>query len=131
MDNQKILDKLKELKILLIPLKLKHHSQGKDDFYRIMILLDRIVDRTYPEKDAKSIKNKYHRIAFFGGEIPDEEKQKDFIKDIEGKIKAIDLILEEYSLFGFDDFKQVKEKIETEIQIGSNKIGFWRKKKSK
>ena len=41
-------------------------------------------------------------------------------------------IIEEFKLFGFDDFTPIKEKIETEYQVGSEKFGgFFRKKKTK
>ena len=59
------------------------------------------------------------------------ERQEDYVDNIGLSIRVIDTIKSEYALFGFDDFKPMKEKVETEWQIGSEKIGgFFKKKKS-
>lgn len=128
---EKIILKIKELKENLEKLKEAHYSKGRKEFYSILSLLDRIIDRTYPEKDAKDIKKKLHRTLFiYTGKETDGEKQQEYLRDIDRAIRVIETITEEYNLLGFDDFKPIKEKVETEVQVGSDKIGFWRRKKS-
>ena len=132
METQKIIDKLKELRALFETLKAQHHSKGEKDFDSYRELLKRIIDRTYPEKDAKELKDKLaHKCWAISGEETDEYWQKFYLTKVELSLSIINTILEEYELFGFDDFKPVKEKVETEVQIGSDKIGFWRRKKTK
>jgi len=132
MDNQKIIDKLDELKSSFEELKKQHHSKGEKKFDSDRQIIERIIDRVYPEKDAKELKDKLiHKAWIISGNETDEYWQKFYLTKIDLALGVINTILEEYKLFGFDDFKPIKEKTETEVQIGSNKIGFWRKKKSK
>lgn len=132
MENQKIIDKLEELKVLLSVLKNQHHSKGEKDFESYRDLIKRIINRIYPEKDAKELKDKLaHKSWIITGKETDEYWQKFYLIKIDLAIRVISTILEEHELFGFDDFKPIKEKTETEIQIGSDKVGFWRRKKTK
>lgn len=132
MENQKIIDKLNELKNSLTDLKKIHHLKGADKFESDRDLIKRIIDRTYPEKDAKELKDRLmYKTWIISGNETDEYWQKFYLNKIDLVIRVIDTILKEYELFGFDDFKPIKEKVETEVQIGSNKVGFWRRKKTK
>lgn len=132
MENQKVIDKLNELKSTLEELKKQHHSKGEKEFESYRSIIKRIIDRVYPEKDAKELKDKLvHKAWIISGNETDEYWQKFYLTKIDLATEVIDTILEEYKLFGFDDFKPVKEKVETEVQVGSNKIGFWRRKKTK
>ena len=132
MKTQKIIDKLKELKKSLTNLKKQHHSKGRDDFESYRDIIKRIIDRPYPEKDAKELKDRLiHKSWAITGDETDEYWQKFYLTKIDLAIRVINTILEEHSLFGFDDFKPLKEKVETEVQIGSNKLAFWRRKKTK
>ena len=125
MGNQKIINKLNELKVSLNELKNQHNSKEDNNLKSYQDLLKRIIDRIYPEKDAKELKDRLTTRLFWS------EQQISYLDDINRAMRVINTILEESELFGFDDFKPIKEKTETEVQIGSNKIGFWRRKKTK
>lgn len=128
---EKIVAKLNEIKTSLNNLKNQHHSKGEDNFESYRDLIKRIIDRIYPEKDAKELKDRLvHKSWVITGNETDEYWQKFYLAKIDLAIRVINTILEEYKLLGFDDFKPIKEKVETEVQVGSNKLGFWRRKKS-
>jgi hypothetical protein len=125
-----ILNKLNDLENRLQELKSVNHLKRIDEYYSITQLLERIIDRIYPEKDAKEIKGnlypkKNQHIIYIGNEV-----QGIFLDDLNTAIRTINTIKNEYELFGFDDFKPLKEKVETEWQIGSDKFGYFKKKKS-
>ena len=128
MENQKIIDKLNELKNTLTELKKIHHSKGADKFESERDLIKRIIDRTYPEKDAKELKDRlmYKAWAISGNET-DEYWQKFYLNKIDLAIRVIDTILKEYELFGFDDFKPIKEKVETEAKVKMGLFSLGRK----
>ena len=128
---EKIIKKLKDIKKQLESLKQKHHGEGKEEYYQIDQIIQRIIDRIYPEKDANDLKQKMRRLLFVGGDSTDVEDQKDYNLDLDLAIKVVTTIIEEYELFGFDNFKPIKEKIETEWQVGSNKFGYVKKKKTR
>jgi len=129
MENQKIIDKLNELKNSLTDLKKQHHSKGGDDFESYRDLIKRIIDRTYPEKDARELKDKLmHKSWVISGNETDEYWQKFYLIKIDLAIRVINTILKEYELFGFDDFKPIKEKVETEIGINKGKISLFKRK---
>lgn len=122
---ENIIKKLNELEDRLLGLKEVNYQKGYDEYHSITQLLERIIDRIYPEKDARQLKSKMYR------RYGEEENQDDYLYDIDLAIRVINTIWGEYELFGFDDFKPLKEKVETEYQIGSEKLlGFFRKKKS-
>lgn len=132
MTNQKIIDKLEELKNSFNELKKQHHSKGDDQFESNREILRRIIDRIYPEKDAKDLKEKLiHRSWIITGNESDEYWQKFYLDKIDMSVRIIETILEESELFGFDDFKPIKEKTETEVGLGFGKLAFWRRKKTK
>ncbi len=128
----KVDEKLNEVKDSLNNLKTQHHSKGEDELTSYQNLIERIIDRIYPEKDAKELKDKLvNRFWILTGNETEEYWQKSYLDKIDRTIRVINTILEESELFGFEDFKPIKEKTETEVQIGSDKFGFWRKKKTK
>ena len=132
MKSQKIIDKLNGMRLSLIELRKLHHSKGNALLKSHRDLLERIIDRIYPEKDAKILKKKLVNQSWaLTGNETDDYWQNSYINDIDSAIGVIETILEEYSLFGLDNFEPIKEKVETEFQIGSDKVGFWRKKKIK
>jgi ribosomal protein L29 len=129
---EKIIIKLNELKESLNNLKRQNHSGGEDDFKSFRNLIRRIIDRIYPEKDAKELKERLvHKSWIITGNETEEYWQKFYLIKINLSLEVINTILEEFKLFGFEDFKPIKEKVETEVQVGSNKFGFWRRKKSR
>lgn len=130
MDAEKVIDKLNAMKGRFTELKNVRYHEAKDEYYKMTEVLERIIDRIYPEKDAKSLKSKLHRGVWIAVEQSEVEEQKDFCYDTDLKLHIIDAILEEHDLFGFDDFKPLKEKKETEWQVGSEKIGGFFKKKT-
>lgn len=132
MENQKILTKLEELNASLIELKKQHHSKGEEEFESKRELIRRIIDRIYPEKDAKELKDKLiHKAWIVTGNESDEYWQNFYLDKINMSLRVISTILEESKLFGFDEFKPIKEKTETEFGFGLNKLAFWRRKKVK
>ena len=131
MTQQKITDKLNELNKTLIGLKDLSRSNGADKFEACRDILNRIIDRTYPEKDAKELKSKliHKNWAIHTGTIENEEYwQKFYIDKIDLSLRVINTILQEYELFGFDDFKPIKETVETESTLKTGIFGFKRKK---
>ena len=126
----KVIQKLDEIDKELDELKKLHHSEGSKKLYDINALLERIIKRIYPNKDAEQlIKRMYYSAYIDTGD--DKYYQDMFISSIDMAKRVIKTIKEEFGLFGFEDFKPIKEKIETEVQIGSNKLAFWRRKKIK
>ncbi len=132
MDNmEKIIDKLKKLRNELQDLKKVHHTKGKEKYKSIVSLLERIIYRTYPEKDAKLLICKLHILRGLSFEkLPDSEEQNEYVYDVNLALKVINTILEEYELFGFDDFKPIKEKTETETGIKAGPFSYRKKKMS-
>jgi len=127
---EKIIEKLKEISKQLQDLKKTHYSEGEEKYHQLDQIIQRIIDRIYPENDAKDLKNKMHMQCFMAGQVSDAEEQKDFVQSLDRAIKVVNTILEEYKLFGFDDFEPIKEKTETEWQIGSDRFGYLKKKKT-
>lgn len=126
-----IAEKLDDLKDRLNELKNINCHEGNDDYESIKQLLERIIDRTYPEKDAQDLKTKLDVFAPF---VPissvryESARQNRYLKGITKAIRVIDTILIEYELFGLDDFEPVKTKIETELKVGLKDISYRRKK---
>lgn len=132
MDTGKIIEKLDEMHTDLGYLKGKQHSQGKDEYKQILQLLERIIHRIYPEKQAEGLNKNLHKIKLLYSGMTDTQKQENYLDDIKSAIRVVTAIREESELFGFDDFKPLKEKTETTMQLGSEKFGgFFRKKKTK
>ena len=87
MTNQKIIDKLNEIKNSLNRLKKKHHSKGGDEFESDREIIRRIIDRVYPEKDAKELKDKLvYRHWIITGNETDEYWQKFYLDKIDMSI---------------------------------------------
>ena len=128
----KIIEKLEEIKGELEYLRHTRHTQEIEENYdKIELLIRRFIDRIYPEKQAKDLKS-YLGVGSYITGRSDAEKQREYLYDIDRAINVVETILEEHETAGFDDFKPLKEKTETTLQIGSEKIfGFFRKKKMK
>lgn len=128
MEKQKIIDKLEELKNSLNELKKQHYSKGEEDFESYRDLLKRIIDRIYPEKDAEELKDRLKHTAWaITGNETDEYWQNFYLIKIDLALRVVNTILEEHELFGFDDFKPAKEKIETEAGIKTGFLNIGRK----
>jgi len=125
---EQIIDKLHELKEKLNQLKNLNYREGSEDYESIKQLLERIIDRTYPEKDAQDLKI---QLDAFSRARYEAERQNLYLKGITNAVRVIDTILDEYELFGFDDFKPVKEKVETEFKVGIKDFVSYGKKKTK
>lgn len=54
-----------------------------------------------------------------------------FKPSIQDTMSVIDIILEEIETWDIEDFTPIKPKEETEWQLGSNKLGYFKKKKTK
>jgi len=125
---EKITNKLKELKTIFERLKEQHHSKGENEFDKNRDFLERVIDRIYPEKDAKELKEKLvHRAWIISGNETDEYWQKFYLTKVDLSLKVINTILEESELFGFEDFKPIKEKVKTEGGIKTGLFNFKRK----
>jgi hypothetical protein len=126
-----IVKKLKSLNKTLRNLKGVTYKDGNDPYLNIYQLVERIIDRVYPEKDAKILKSEMCHYCDFGYEISESEKQKEYEEKIDFVIRVISTILEESELFGFDDFKPIKEEVETEVQAGIPNLFSLRRKTKK
>ncbi len=104
-------------------------SKLEDEKY----FLRRLIDRIYPSKAAESLKEGMdaHRMVLISRMQSPQEKQEEFVEDAQLVIRTVETIIRENDTFGFDDFQPIKEKKETEWQLGSDKFGYIRKKTSK
>lgn len=125
---EKVLSKIKELKEKLENLKKKSYREGKDEYYSIVQFLERAIDRIYPEKDAKHIKGNLYMGFYAFVEKSESEKQEEYIQNIDMALRVINTILEESEVFGFENFKPIKEKTETEFGVNKGKLSWFRKK---
>ncbi len=126
--DDKILLKLKELKTELENLKRKIYREGEEEYYSIIQFLERAIDRIYPEKDAGKLKGQLHLHFFLAVERSEVEKQNEYTQDINRALRVINTTLEEFEIFGFNEFTPVKEKIETEASVKAGIFTFGRKK---
>ncbi len=102
---ENILNKLNDLENRLKELKSVNYQEGKDEYLSITQLLERIIDRIYPEKDAKQIKSRLYRGIYVACKKTEAEEQKEYVYDIDLATRVIGTIKGEYELFRFDDFK--------------------------
>ncbi|MBU2615625.1 MAG: hypothetical protein KKC19_00825 [Nanoarchaeota archaeon] len=103
MENEKVINKIKEIKNSFNELKKKHHSEGEKEFESLRDLIKRIIDRIYPEKDAKDLKNRLiHKSWVITGNERDEYWQDFYQTKIDLSLRVINTILEEYYLFKMD-----------------------------
>lgn len=128
MKTEKVLEKINIMKNRFVELKNIRRTDAKEEYYQMAGVLERIIDRIYPVRDAQSLKGNLVRGIYFAGPTTEAEEQKDFIYDIDLKLRVIDTILQEHELFGFDNFEPIKKTKETEWQLGSDKIGFFKKR---
>lgn len=127
---EKVIQKLNELKVELEGLQNKHHSEGEERANEISSLMRRIIDRIYPEKDAKNLKSSMI-VGIYVATSDDSVRQSDYLIELNLKIKVIKTILEESELFGLEEFEPIKERTETNIKVGIKDYVSWSKKKTK
>jgi hypothetical protein len=131
MDTEKVVSFLEKKRDELIELENKHHEEGYRELTPIIDSIKMVIRRIYPNPDVVEKKLFPPPIFMVTESTPDSYFQDGYIDDIHQAKKAIDTILEEKELFGFEDFTPEKIKKETEWQLGSEKIGgFFRKKKT-
>ncbi len=132
MDKEKVISFLEEKKTELDNLKEKYYKEGNPELQKIKDSIKMVIRRVYPNPSEVE-KNLFHPPFFvLTGNTPDSYFQESFLESIKETEDAVDIILKEIDLFGLDDFTPAKEQTETEVQIGSEKIGgFWRRKKTK
>lgn len=125
---EKIIKKLKEMSGEFNQLKAVNHRVGKEKYYDLSHMLDRIIDRIYPEKDANRLKSSSIISCYIVHEQSEAEEQEEYIEKITLKIRTIDTIIGEFELFGFDNFKPVKEKVEVGGGINTGFLSLGAKK---
>lgn len=119
---EEIQSKLNDLQNKLQELRSKRYQDGQNEYESLIQFIKRIIDRLYPEKQATELKKEL--FMSWGS----ENTQKDYVIHIDLAIRVIGTIKAEDELFGLDDFKPLKEKVKTEWQLGSEKIGAMFKK---
>jgi hypothetical protein len=130
MNFEKIITHLESLKSELEEIKKSYNETNTSRLSDISSKISMIIRRVYP--NHKEIEDKFFERGPKIYYDNDELFREYYASDCNQAIRAIDTIIEEFKLFGFDDFTPIKEKIETEYQVGSEKFGgFFRKKKTK
>jgi hypothetical protein len=123
-----LLIKLAEIQeVLQTALITKDHLEGWEDLLYQINFLERVIDRIYPEKEAKKMKIKLH----YSPNKPADfmfKKEIAYVEKIKRAKNTIKLIIDEYAYFGFDDFNPVKERVETEAGIKAGIFKLSRKK---
>lgn len=119
---EEIQSKLNDLQNKLQALRSKRYQDGQNEYESIIQFIKRIIDRLYPERQAKELKQEL--IMSW----PSGNNQTDYMVQIDLAIRVIGTIKAEDELIGLDDFKPLKEKVKTEWQLGSEKIGAMFKK---
>lgn len=128
----KIIENLHKIRRDLEHLRGEQHSEGEEEYQQILQLIRRIIDRIYPEKQAENLKRNLIRIIFSGEMTDEAQEQENYLYDLNSAIRVVTTLIKEGEIFGFQDFKPLKEKTETTVQLGSERFGgFFRKKKTK
>ena len=125
---EEIQNKLDELHNKLQELRSISYQDGKNEYKKTTQFLERIIFRIYPEKDAKQIKSKLYDDLFVVYERTEVQDQEEYVYAIDLAIRVIETIKAENELFGFEEFKPLKEKVKTEKQIGGEIWGLSYKK---
>ena len=130
MEFQKIVAYLENLRVDLEQMKGVYNRSNTTALSDIRSKISMIIRRVYP--NHKEIEGKFFDPGPRMYYDDDELFREYYVSDCNQAIRAIDTVVEEFRLFGFDDFTPIKEKVETEYQVGSEKFGgFFRKKKTK
>ena len=129
MDFEKIIIHVENLKSELEEIKKSYDTANTSRLADINSKISMIIRRVYP--NHKEIEDKFFKRGPRMYYNDDELFREYYVSDCNQAIRAIDTIIEEFKLFGFDDFTPIKEKIETEYQVGSEKFGYFKKKKTK
>lgn len=127
MDYELIMKRLGEYKETLKRIRDDHYRDSEDVYNDVYQKIITAIKRIYPEPNDKM--KQFFSSAFAARVGADDHYwQQRYIEQIDEAIRAIDTMTEEFELFGFGDFKPVKEKIETTVGIGKETFGFMRKK---
>lgn len=121
---EEIQSKLNDLQNKLQALRSKRYQDGQNEYESLIQFIERIIDRLYPERQATELKKQ----LFIYWPCGSGNTQTDYVTHIDLAIRVIGTIKAEDELLGLDDFKPLKEKVKTEWQLGSEKIGAMFKK---
>lgn len=119
---EEIQSKLNDLQNKLQALRSKRYQDGQNEYESLIQFIERIIDRLYPERQATELKKQLFMSW------PDGNTQTVYVTHIDLAIRVIGTIKAEDELLGLDDFKPLKEKVKTELQLGSEKFGMMFKK---
>jgi hypothetical protein len=125
---EKIIAKLQVLETELENLKKVYYKEGEERYYEIKKLVERIIYRIYPDKDANRLVKSLNNWGATLAGADDSFYQEEFVRNLNKFQRFIRTIKEEYELFGFDDFKPIKEKVETEMGVKAGIFKMSRKK---
>ncbi len=128
-DYEKVMSRLDEISGELEKLKSSNYTEGRKKEGELYNEINMFIRRIYP--NYKEVERKLFSVGGVVASNSPELHQRDFLRDIDRLITAVNTIKREFETFGFDDFTPVKEKVETEYKVGSDKIGFYRKKTTK
>jgi hypothetical protein len=136
LQKSKVIGKLQEFRNDLRELKSVNNEKGRGRLSQISSILDRIIERVYPEKDATRLKSEAHPpvgcvIGCRSQSEYEAEEEQDYQDEVDNVTRVVETILEEHELFGLEDFEPKREKKETEWQVGHSKIGYIKKKTTK
>ena len=129
-ENKALKDILNKLDYELIQLQKKTFSEGRDVMYDIQSRLIMIIRRVYPKH--KEVEEELLGDCYFYWDVGDttqEYRQKTYEDDVKKYRRVVNNILSENQLFGLKEFEPIKK--ETEIQVGSDRVGYIRKKTNK
>jgi len=122
---------LEELRIKLEAINGKNYKENQKELRGIQLILNRSICRIYPEKDAEKLVRSMTQPTIVSSHIEDiQQRQKRFNGDVDRALDIIKTIKQEYKVFGLEDFTPTKQKIKTELQIGSSKVGYYKKTKT-
>ena len=130
MDSAKVVEFLKKQKTQLIHLGNMHHKDGQETVNSIENQIKMAVRRIYPNFQEVEKRLFPHRVFAVTTNTDDHYWQKMYLDKIKIISRAIDTILAESQLFGLEDFTPEKEKVESEVEVSTRKIG-WRRTKKK
>jgi seryl-tRNA(Sec) selenium transferase len=128
MDVANIVSFLKDAKERLERLEKLYYDQAQDELNQIRSQLKMVIRRIYPNS-AEVEKKLLPREIYIAPSTP-YVRQKSYLNEIRTTKDAIDVILRESELFGFEDLTPIKERRETEWKAGLGNILSFRKKKT-
>ena len=119
MEIERIINKLENIKKELISLLPLAEEEGKESLRKVKSQIIMIIRRVYPNPEVihKQLLPKGTRMYFSG-----MDTRPYYISDIEQAIRAIETIIEEFNLFGLEEFEPVKKKVENKFQLGGKEL---------